>query len=217
MKINVFIIRLVLFLAFALTPLEAALAQNIQQQFNDVGQKFIQGMNDAKAAREAREQQEQQQNAILEQQRQDRQDALEQQRQEEADALARRVAQDKAEADRLAAERAAQKLAADRSTLDQNLGGIGLQLGSGASPNLSTAASPPPATPAPSPSHTENLSNDPLLAAHLRQVGELVRAGKFAEARKLAGSCATLYPDDPRAKTALEQIAVLDPAPATGN
>jgi len=55
-------------------------------------------------------------------------------------------------------------------------------------------------------------AGDPLLAANLRQVGELVRSGKIAEARQLAERTRALYPEDTQVKATLERLSVLTAA-----
>jgi hypothetical protein len=181
---------------------------NIQDSFNRLGDSIIDAMDRAKADREAREQRRQEFQERLEQERQ----AREEKRAAEQAARAEQLREWQAEQARIAAEKAAQKLEADRIALDQNLGALSLQVGDG------TASRPVTVSPAPESIRranppAENLSTDPMLLSRLNQVAEQVRAGNYAQARKLANTCATLFPDDPRPKSAIQKINVLDPQP----
>ena len=221
MKKTTPIASFVLLLTLALSPLGAASGQDIDTSGIDrLSQAMQDGIARAQADREAREEQRQAYENEREERRQAQETAREEQRQaqemafeEQRQAQAAEAARIAAEQQAAAAERAAQELAANRSALDQNLGGVSLLVGETSSPNPSNISASPAVNPVPAPSRPDNLSSDPRLDTRLRQIGEYVRAGNFTEARKLAEASVALYPDDPRPKTALEQMSVLDATP----
>lgn len=190
---------------------------------SDTINKFNQGMEDARrryaeqeAARQQRWQEMQQMEAEQEQrrlQRQAEQAEYERQLAEQQRIAAEQEAARKAEEERLAAEKAARELAEKRARLDQFLGGITL---AGGAPAPASAPAAAAATP-PAPDRAPVISDDPVLADRLRQIGELVRASRYAEARKLAAACQILYPDDPRARTAIDQINALEGTPSASH
>ena len=214
--------RLMIFV-FAFCPLASGFAQSAKENLEVYGLWGLavtgQAIKQSQEEEAAQAQRDQVLQAAQAKERQEKDDALFKQQQEAAD---RAAAQQKADADAQAAKDQAeaaakvqQQLAANRSALDQNLGGFSLQLGPGQAASPPSAAPVPAAMPVPNPPPSTPdaapASADPVLAARLHQVGDYVRAGNFAAARKLAESCAILFPDDPGPKVALEHIAALEP------